>query len=453
MQDAAFRRKVKLLEAAMNARGYGSIPSELCYWITFLCKVLPPRSIGTFIELLIGALLTPTGFVTDAWLMLDMRNHWSSYYKWLQKGKWSWLALARQFVRLVLASIQCDVVHLVIDDTLTLRASKKAPGSQIHHQHGNKPNLASFVRGQCWVSLAMIVKRTDNAPVALPVLSRLIPSAGNTGKLIAANTLIRSVYRLFQGIKVRVLVDSWYMRRCFIESMQQRGFDVIGQVRIDTRLYDEPPPRKKGQRGRPRKYGKKYTPKRIAHLKRTVTTLKLYGKEQAVRYRSKLLKARFLDGQLVRVVWCEFKSDSGHWKSTCLLLSTDTTLTPEQVIESYGLRWSIESMFNQLKLAWGMKEAWQQTRQTLHRWVHITMVGYGLVQMLSCLDSQAVEDLCRHSPWRQGVPKTAGQIQKGLARILRHVSVRQWWNSKCKIFEPPDRRESGRFEYEQRNAA
>ena len=48
---------------------------------------------------------------------LDMRNHWSSYYKWLQKGKWSWLALARQFVRLVLASIQCDVVHLVIDDT------------------------------------------------------------------------------------------------------------------------------------------------------------------------------------------------------------------------------------------------------------------------------------------------------------------------------------------------
>jgi len=453
MQGAAFRRKVKLLEAAMNARGYGSIPSELCYWITFLCKVLPPRSIGTFIELLIGAMLTPTGFVTDAWLMLDMHNHWSSYYKWLQKGKWSWLALARQFVRLVLANVKCDVVHLVIDDTLTLRASKKAPGSRIHHQHGSKPNLASFIRGQCWVSLAMIARRTDRAPVALPVLSRLIPSASNTGKLIAANTLIRSVYRLFQGAKVRVLVDSWYMRRCFIESMLQRGFDVIGQVRIDTRLYDEPPPRKKGQRGRPRKYGEKYTPRRIAHLKRTVTTLKLYGRQQVVRYRSKLLKARFLDGRLVRVVWCEFKSDSGHWKSTCLLLSTDTTLTPVQVIESYGLRWSIESMFNQLKLAWGLKEAWQQTRQTLHRWVHITMVGYGLVQLLSCLESQAVEDLCHHSPWRQGMPKTAGQIRKGLVRILRHVSVRQWWNGKCKKFEPPDWTENRNITYEQRKAA
>lgn len=438
----------------MNAKGYSRIPRELFHWITFLCKALPPRSIGTFIELLVGAMLTPTGFVTDAYLMLTMHNHWTSYYKWLQKGKWSWLALARQFVRLALSSvIEQDVVHLVIDDTLTLRSSKKAPGSQIHHQHGNKPNLASFVRGQCWVSLAMIVMRSDNEPVALPMISRLIPSAGNTGKLIAANTLIRSVYRLLQGLKVRVLVDSWYMRRCFIESMQQRGFDVIGQARIDTRLYDEPLPRKKGQRGRPRKYGEKYTPKRLAHLKRTVVTLKLYGKEQVVRFRSKVVKVRFLDGRLVRAVWCEFQSDGGHWKSTCLLLSTDTTLTPEQVIEDYGLRWSIESMFNQLKLAWGMKEAWQQTRQTLHRWVHITMIGYGLVQLLSCLDSSKVKALCCHSPWRKGNPQTAGQIRKGLVYIFRHVAVRHWWNSKCKKFEPPDKAKDRNYEYVQRNAA
>ncbi len=67
----------------------------------------------------------------------------------------------------------------------------------------------------------------------------------NTGKLVAAKTLIRAVYRLLDGRKVRVLVDSWYMRRIFIESMLARGFDVIGQVRIDTRLYDEPPKRKK----------------------------------------------------------------------------------------------------------------------------------------------------------------------------------------------------------------
>jgi hypothetical protein len=430
----------------MNTKGYSRIPRELFYWITFLTKALPLRSVGTFIELLIGAMLTSTGFVTDAYLMLDMSRHWSSYYKWLEKGRWSWLALARQFTRLVLQVVKEDVIHLAIDDTLTLRASKKAPASRIHHQHGNKPNLSQYVQGQCWVSLAWVVRCTDKRHVALPLLTRLIPSVSNTGKLIAANTLIRAVFQLFEGKTVRVLVDSWYMRRIFIESMRQRQFHVIGQVRIDTRLYDVPKQMRKKQRGRPRKYGEKYTAKRIAHLKRTEVTLPLYGKDQAVRYRSKLVKARFLDGMLVRVVWCEFKSDKGEYKKASLLLSTETTLTAEEVIESYGKRWSIESMFNQLKLSWGMKEAWQQTRQTLHRWVQITMTGYGLVQLLGYLNTSTVQTLCQHSPWRRESPITAGQIRKGLLMNFRHVNVRAWWNAKCKKFEPPNWRGSEHVE-------
>ncbi|MCP3668098.1 MAG: transposase, partial [Gammaproteobacteria bacterium] len=153
-----------------------------------------------------------TGFVTDANLMLDMRNHWTSYYKWLQNGRWSWLALARQFVRLILRTVKADVVHLVIDDTLTHRASKKAPGSKIHHQHGNKPNLAQYVRGQCWVSLACAVKGDSDGVIALPLLSRLIPSAGNTGGfysylIFKQSSSLSGPFKLFnrQGI--------WYQHR------------------------------------------------------------------------------------------------------------------------------------------------------------------------------------------------------------------------------------------------
>lgn len=424
----------------MNVKGYTGIPYELCNWITFLAKALPLRSTGTFIELLIGAMLTPRGLVTDAYLMLAMRNHWTSYYKWLQQGKWSWLALARQFVRLMLANVTHDVVHLTMDDTLTLRASKKAPGSRIHHQHGNKVNLSTFVQGQCWVNLAIINRRPGKEPVALPLLSRLMPSSGNTGKWVAANTLIRAVQSLLRGFKVRVLMDSWYMRQYVISTMLNRGFDVMGQVRRDTRLYDVPAPRLENQRGRSRKYGEKLTPEQVEHLHRWMATLHIYGKEQRVRLRSILAKARFLNGRLVRAVWCEFENDHkpGQWKTASLLLSTDTALTAEQIVESYSLRWSIEPRFNQLKQAWGMKEAWQQTQPTLHRWVHITMAGYGLVQLLSCLNSQAVAALCQHAPWRKHQPQTAGQIRKGRVDILRHVAIRSWWNAKCKKFMPPD---------------
>lgn len=82
----------------MNAKGYEGIPRELYYWITILTRILPRRSQSTFIELLIGAMLSPAGFVTDAYLVVNMVNHWTSYYKWLQKGKWSWLSLVRRFV-------------------------------------------------------------------------------------------------------------------------------------------------------------------------------------------------------------------------------------------------------------------------------------------------------------------------------------------------------------------
>ena len=142
------------------------------------------------------------------------------------------------------------------------------------------------------MSLAWVIQR-GRGHVALPLLPRLVPAAGHTSKLVAAMALVRAVCQLLVEQKVRVLADSWYMRQSFIESMRRRGFHVIGQVRIDTRLYDAPSPRRPGQRGRPRKYGEKYTAKRIAHLKRTETTLRVHGREQEVRYRSKVLLARF----------------------------------------------------------------------------------------------------------------------------------------------------------------
>jgi len=424
----------------MNAKGCSSIPRELFYWITFLSKALPLRSAGTFIELLIGTMLTSTGFVTDAYLAIEAQRHWNSYYKWLQHGRWSWLALARQFTRLVLhLNRQRDVTYLVIDDTLTLRSSKKAPASKIHHQHGNKPNLARYVRGQCWVSLAMLVQRWNGEYTAIPLLSRLMPNAGNSGKLCAANTMIRAVCQLFRREKcVRLLVDSWYMRRVFIEAMLHRGFDVIGQARIDTQLYEPPAPRKKGQRGRTRIYGDKYTRERVAKAQKTVVTLPLYGKQQTLRYYSSIALARFINARQVRAVWCEFLRDDGQWSQPSLILSTDTTMTPSDVLTDYAKRWSIETMFNQLKLAWGLKEAWQQTRQCLSRWVHLTMIGYGLLQLLSCINSPEVAALCRHSPWRTEHPHTPGQLRKGLARILAHVNVRQWWCPTREIFEHPD---------------
>ena len=76
------------------------------------------------------------------------------------------------------------------------------------------------------------------------------------------------------------------------------------------------------------------------------------------------------------------------------------------------------------------------------------MVGYGLLQLLSYLNNEAVFALCQHSPWRKNNPTTAGQIRKGLLNVFQHVRVRTWWNRKCKKFEPPDWRGTENNGYE-----
>ena len=37
------------------------------------------------------------------------------------------------------------------------------------------------------------------------------------------------------------------------------------------------------------------------------------------------------------------------------MINTDASMSAEEVIEAYSVGWPIESMFNQLKLAWGLK--------------------------------------------------------------------------------------------------
>ena len=124
----------------MGNKGYGSIPGTLFECITFLARALPVRSVPTFIELLIGAMLTQTGFVTGAWLAINPLRSWSAYYKWLQEGKWSWVALGIQTARMVVTFFPQAAWFLIIDDTFVYRSSRKAPGSGIYHQHGNKAN-------------------------------------------------------------------------------------------------------------------------------------------------------------------------------------------------------------------------------------------------------------------------------------------------------------------------
>ena len=420
----------------MDNKGYCNIPRILFDFITFLSSALPLRSVPTFIELVIGAMITQAGFVTQAWLAISPVRDWTSYYKWLQKGKWSWVALGVQMVRLILKFFVQPVCYLIIDDTVIYRSSRKAPGCTIHHQHGSKPNRPRYVRGQCWVSLAFSL-RQGMKTVAIPLLSRLMRVNGNSSKLTAAQVLLRVVAPVFESKKVIVLLDSWYMRWPLLQFVLKHRLHAIGQVRRDTALYDLPI--QTGKRGRPRIYGSKYIPETVDALPEYREYVMIYGKEQWVRYRSIRCLARFMKARLVRAVWMQIEDKNGKLTGRRLLLSTNPELSAQEIITSYARRWPIEDLFNQMKNRWGWKEAWQQSRQVLHRWTQILSIGFALPQLLTIVGGKQIESLAHIAPWRSGHPLTAGQIRFGLQRIFRQVCVRHFWNPKSRKFEPPNK--------------
>lgn len=225
------------------------------------------------------------------------------------------------------------------------------------------------------------------------------------------------------------------MRKTLLFRAQEMGYHVIGQVRKDTALYF-PPPRHNGKRGRPRKYGQRWTPEVVGRQPVIRQQLFLYGGWKTVHYRSAEVLTYFLDGQRVRAVWVQLENEEGTLRSPRLILCTDVTLSAARILMAYHRRWAIEDLFNQLKNRWGWKEAWQQTRQVLHRWTQILSTSYAIPQLLALQKNPKVEILANNAPWRRQQPLTAGRVRQGLARIFSQVDIRGHWNAKQGKFGP-----------------
>jgi hypothetical protein len=202
------------------------------------------------------------------------------------------------------------------------------------------------------------------------------------------------------------------------------GHTVIGRVRRDLALYTPPRPSQR-RPGRPRKYGERLTPARVAALPVHRSARILYGQLEVVRWRSCRVAARFLHGRVVRAVWVELERADrpGKPPEQRLLLCTDPDLPAPEIITAYAKRWAVEPLFKDMKHGWGLKDAWQRSRQGLMRWVTLLGVGYALTQMLAYSDPARLDGLAKPAPWRPPGTQTAGVIQAGIGRLLRTVGL------------------------------
>src|SRR4051812_40072005 len=431
------------LARPMSATTAIPVPPILTTLVDRLAETVPRRARATFTELLVGAAVTRGGHVTDAILAAGLSRSWTSYYWLLERGRWSWLPVWRALLGVLEELFAPPVWHVVIDDTVVERISAGAPGSLIHHNHSAKPNRPRFLCGQGWLCLAAVVERGWKVG-AVPLMLRLVRRGTHRGKLRSARFLVR-LFGQRLG-RVRLLLDAWFVRARLIEAALADGHTVIGRVRRDLALYAVPRPPRRRRRGRPRKYGERLTRAEVEALPVHRSARILYGRLEGVRYRTRPGAARFLEGRVVRAVWVELERPDRRDRpaEARLLVCTDPDLPATEVVTSYAKRWAVEPLFAAMKHGWGLKDAWQRSRQVLMRWVTILAAGYALGQMLAYTDPARTPGLADPAPWRPPGTRTAGLIQAGIARILRGVGLPALVAAIPPEFGPASRRRTGR---------
>ena len=125
-----------------------AVPPILAALVGRIALAVPARARPTFLERLLGAAATKSGHVTDAILTSGASRSWTTYFWFLERGRWSWLQVWDALVGLLPSVFAPAVWHVVVDDTVVERLSTRAPGSMMHHNHPAKPNRPPFLRGQ-----------------------------------------------------------------------------------------------------------------------------------------------------------------------------------------------------------------------------------------------------------------------------------------------------------------
>lgn len=310
----------------------------------------------------------------------------------------AWLQTVRALLGRHLVRIQGRPVVLV-DGLKRPKEGRKMPGVKSLHQESQCNAKAPFIMGHSCQAVALLVQRAGaclGVPIAARIHEGLVWSNRDRRSLLTKRSQL--LLGLGWGEAVTVVADAFYAAGKFARSLLDHGHHLVTRVR-STAIAFFPPPSPKGKRGRgrPRRYGRRTKLKHWFRLQSRFVSAPspLYDDQQVrLRYFSRDLLWRPL-GQLVRFVWVVHPS-RGRW----ILLCTDLSMAPLDIVRLYGWRFKIEAGFWQAIHTVGAYayHFWMSAMTPLHR-------------------GQGNQHLHRKSaPYRQ-------QVRRKFAAYERHIQI------------------------------
>ncbi|MGB8644119.1 MAG: hypothetical protein WCF84_02700 [Anaerolineae bacterium] len=348
---------------------------------------------------------------------LGDEKHFVNYHRVLNRAIWSSLACSGTLLFLLLTTFApTGMVVIGGDETIERRRGEEIKAKGIYRDPVRSSH-SHFVKasGLRWVTLMLLVPIPFAQRVwALPFLTVLAPSeryyaaSGRTPKKLT-DWMRQALLQVRRWLPTRTLVfvaDSSYAAIELLWRMTRlpNPITMVVRFRMDAALYEPAPPHPPGQKGRPRKKGKRLpTLQTVAADAATVWTAHSmrywYGEaKRAIEITSGTAVWYHSGMPALPLRWVIVRDPLGRFK-TQALLCTDLQATPVQIVEWFIQRWQVEVTHREVREHLGVETQRQWSDLAILRTTPALFGLFALITVLAQRLAQRGKVLTRQTAW------------------------------------------------------
>ena len=226
------------------------------------------------------------------------------------------------------------------------KEGRKMPAVKKLHQVSDNNSKPPFIFGHSFQAISLLIRTAQGHAAAIPLVARIHEGVvwSNRDRRTLLDKLVLLFLPLAAALEAPVILvaDAYYASAKIIHPLLRAGHQLVSRVKKNCVAYEPAPQPKRRRRGRPRCYGKRQQLRDLFADTATFQSVPspVYG-ENGVTISFRCVDLLWKPvGRLVRFVLVQHPL-----RGSIMLLCTDITMDPLDVIIIYAYRYKIELGF------------------------------------------------------------------------------------------------------------